>query len=58
MARIDLEEYFNKKVFLSTAENNKELTDDSVKHNIARLQELGLLRREGGRKNGSWVVNK
>jgi len=38
------------------AENNKELTDDSVKHSIARLQELGLLRREGGRKNGEWIV--
>ena len=23
---------------------------------IGRLQELGLLRREGGRKNGRWVV--
>ena len=39
-------------------DNNKELTADSVKHHIARLQELGLLRREGGRKNGIWVVNK
>ena len=37
-------------------EKNKELTVDSVKHHISRLQQLGLLRREGGRKKGHWVV--
>ena len=34
----------------------KDLTDDSAKYIIGYLQELGLLRREGGRKNGRWVV--
>ncbi len=34
----------------------KDLTDDSAKYIIGYLHELGLLRREGGRKNGRWVV--
>ena len=33
-----------------------DLTDDSAKYIIGYLQELGLLRREGGCKNGRWVV--
>ena len=37
-------------------EENGSITADGVKYNIARLQELGLLRREGGRKNGQWEV--
>lgn len=32
------------------------ITEDGVKFIIAQLQELGLLRREGGRKSGVWVV--
>ncbi len=28
----------------------------NVQEHIKKLQELGLLRREGGRKNGHWVV--
>jgi predicted HTH transcriptional regulator len=37
-------------------DGNSSITADGVKYNIARLQELGLLRREGGRKNGQWEV--
>ena len=33
-----------------------DLTSDGMQYIIGRLQELGLLRREGGRKNGRWVV--
>lgn len=32
------------------------ITEDGVKFIIGKLQELGLLKREGGRKNGIWVV--
>jgi len=30
----------------------------TIKSDIARLKEMGLLIREGGKKNGVWVVNK
>ncbi len=33
-----------------------DLTEDGVKYTIGRLQQLGLLKREGGRKDGHWVV--
>ena len=33
-----------------------EITEDGVKFIIGKLQQLGLLKREGGRKNGTWVV--
>ena len=32
------------------------ITEDGVKYNIGRLQQYGRLKREKGRKNGSWVV--
>lgn len=32
------------------------ITEGSVKYIIGKLQQLGLLKREGGRKNGTWVV--
>jgi predicted HTH transcriptional regulator len=32
------------------------ITEDGVKFIIGRLQQLGLLKREGGRRNGTWVV--
>ena len=33
-----------------------DITEDGVKFIIGKLQQLGLLKREGGRKNGVWVV--
>ncbi len=33
-----------------------ELSEDGVKYIIGRLQQLGFLKREGGRKDGHWVV--
>lgn len=33
-----------------------DITEDGIKFIIAKLQGLGLLRREGGRKTGVWVV--
>jgi ATP-dependent DNA helicase RecG len=32
------------------------ITEDGVKFNIGKLQQYGRLKREGGRKNGSWIV--
>ena len=32
------------------------ITEDGVKYNIGKLQQYGCLKRENGRKNGSWVV--
>lgn len=32
------------------------ITEDGVKFIIGKLQQLGLLKREGGRKSGTWVV--
>ena len=32
------------------------ITEDGVKYNIGRLQQYGRLKRENGRKSGSWVV--
>jgi ATP-dependent DNA helicase RecG len=28
-----------------------------IRYNIARLQELGILKRIGGRKEGHWEIN-
>lgn len=33
-----------------------DITEDGIKFNIGRLQQYGRLRREGGRKNGKWIV--
>ena len=32
------------------------MTEGGIKFIISKLQQLGLLKREGGRKNGTWVV--
>ena len=32
------------------------ITEDGVKYNIGKLQQYGRLKRENGRKSGSWVV--
>ena len=36
--------------------SNANISEGGTKSNIERLLSLGLLRREGGRKNGRWVV--
>jgi ATP-dependent DNA helicase RecG len=35
---------------------HNDITSDGIQYILSRLQELGLLRREGGRKNGKWIV--
>lgn len=37
--------------------SDKRITEGGTISNIGRLQELGLLRREGGKKEGKWVVD-
>lgn len=37
--------------------SDKRITEGGTISNIVRLQELGLLRREGGKKEGKWVVD-
>ncbi|MCI6050071.1 ATP-binding protein [Phocaeicola plebeius] len=38
------------------SENLLNITEDGVKYNLSRLQELGLLKRVGGRKQGYWQI--
>ena len=33
-----------------------DITEDGIKFNIGKLQQYGLLKREGGRKSGTWVI--
>lgn len=33
-----------------------DITEDGVKYNLSRLQELGLLKRVGGRTQGYWQI--
>ena len=40
------------------SENLSNITEDGVKYNISRLQELGLLKRMGGRKQGYWQIKE
>ncbi|MBR3412622.1 MAG: hypothetical protein IKG81_08035 [Bacteroidales bacterium] len=32
------------------------ITEDGIKYHSSRLQKMGYLKREGGRKLGRWVV--
>ena len=38
------------------SESLSNITEDGVKYNLSRLQELGLLKRIGGRKQGYWQI--
>ena len=33
-----------------------DITEDGVKFNIGLLRQYGVLQREGGRKEGHWVI--
>lgn len=37
------------------AEQIPNITENGIKYNLARLQELGILKRIGGRKLGYWA---
>ena len=34
------------------------VTERTIKRDIANLQELGIISREGGRKDGSWIIKQ
>ena len=38
------------------SESLSNITEDGVKYNLSRLQELSLLKRIGGRKQGYWQI--
>ena len=38
------------------SESLSNITEDGVKYNLSRLQELGLLKRIGGREQGYWQI--
>ena len=38
------------------SESLSNITEDGVKYNLSRLQELGLLKRIGGGKQGYWQI--
>jgi len=40
------------------AENIEGITEDGVKHNLKRLQELGLIKRIGSARGGYWEVKE
>ena len=40
--------------YISSGEN---ISEGGTKSNISRLQDLELLKRKGGRKNGEWIVD-
>ena len=58
----------NQQAILDYIQNNPEATrkdiadaisdisEDGVKYNLARLQDLGIIKRVGGRKQGYWEV--
>ena len=38
------------------AEAISDISEDGVKYNLARLQDLGIIKRVGGRKQGYWEI--
>ena len=46
----------NPKITIPELSNILNVTDRTVERQISTLKEMGIIRREGGRKNGCWVV--
>ena len=42
---------------ISEKNSGKKLTDRTIEKDLAALKDLGYLTREGGRKEGRWVVD-
>ena len=42
---------------ISEKNSGKKLTDRTIEKDLASLKDLGYLTREGGRKEGRWVVD-
>ena len=41
---------------ISEKTSEKGITDRTIQNDIAKLKKLGILTREGGRKEGKWVI--
>ena len=41
---------------ISEKTSEKGITDRTIQNDIAKLKKLGILTREGGRKEGRWVI--
>jgi len=46
----------SERVCFGICKNLLNITEDGVKYNLSRFQELGLLKRVGGRKHGYWQI--
>ena len=47
----------NKNITIPEISQRTNVTERTVKRDIASLQELGIIVREGGRKDGIWIIN-
>lgn len=48
----------NKNLTIPEMSLKTNVTERTIKRNIANLQELGIISREGGRKDGSWIIKQ
>jgi ATP-dependent DNA helicase RecG len=48
----------NPNAVAQTAADALGMTRRNVENHISRLKKIGLLEREGGRKNGRWIVRQ
>ena len=48
----------NKSLTIPEMSQKTNVTERTIKRDIANLQELGVISREGGRKDGSWIIKQ
>ena len=48
----------NKNLTIPEMSLKTNVTERTIKRDIATLQELGIISREGGRKDGSWIIKQ
>ena len=48
----------NKNLTIPEMSLKTNVTERTIKRDIANLQELGIISREGGRKDGSWIIKQ
>jgi DNA-binding MarR family transcriptional regulator len=48
----------NPNAIAQTVADVRGMTRRNVENHISRLKKIGLLEREGGRKNGRWIVRR
>lgn len=50
--------YGNRNITIPEMSRKTKVTERTVKGDIAYLQELGIISREGGRKDDSWIIRQ